>query len=189
MIKPHDLFFEIFPQGFRALQNSDSVLWKTYLDEMELATVSSWEDLRYFAAFVGQRKGRDSFVAESLLWEWITYSVAKQEIGSQGRIEPGRVFLNPSLSFIRLTQAHPEFAKEAGLYVMIWDEATQRVIDYQLQPLEAQMIDLLEEDRKYTLDQLLDMTLIELPAEFSVSKDQGRQKLEALVRASILLVR
>ena len=186
------MFLEIFPQSFPLLQNesggSDSTLWKIYLDEMELKSVQSWEDLRYFAAFVGQRKGRDSFVAESLLWEWVSYSLAKQEISMHGKSEQGRIFLNPLISFVRFSHAHPEFKKEPGLYALAWNEDLNAVIEHRLEPLEAQMIDLLEEDRKYTQEQLLEMSLMELPSEFQTSKGEGERRLQSLLQANIILV-
>jgi|GEM_PF-5027933 hypothetical protein len=192
MLKPHEMFFEIFPQSFPLLQTeragADSTLWKIYLDEMELSEVRSWEDLRYFAAFVGQRIGRETFVAESLLWEWVSYSLAKQEIESHGKGEQGRIFLNPLISFVRLSHAHPEFHKEPGLYALAWNEQMGLVIEHRLEPLEAQMIDLLEEDRKYTKEQLLEMSLLELPSEFQTSKGEGEKRLQSLLQANIILV-
>lgn len=188
MLKPHDVFFEIFPQSYPLLQGLDSSLWKIYLEEMELATAPSWEDLRYFAAFVGQRKGRDHYAAESLLWEWVSYSLAKQEISTQGKGEAGRIILNPLISFVRFSQDHPEFSKSRGLYAMAWSEDLHCVVNHRLEPLEAQMIDLLEEDRKYTQEQLLEMSLLELPNEFRTSKFEGEKRLASLLRANILLV-
>ena len=186
------MFYEIFPKSFPLLQSerggADSIIWRVYLEEMELPAVRSWEDLRYFAAFVGQRKGRNTFVAESLLWEWVSYSLTKQEIESHGKGEQGRIFLNPLISFVRFSHAHPEFHKEPGLYALAWNEQAARVIEHRLEPLEAQMIDLLEEDRKYTKDQLLEMSLLELPLEFQTSKGEGEKRLQSLLQANIILV-
>ncbi len=180
-----------FPRTFELLDEQAESYIQAYLREMDLSAEHNLkdEDLRYFAGFVRQKSGH-KLISEVARWEGALCLLKTLELEFVVRGDEGTVFLAPSLQTFPLTVGAEVLNKKPGLYGII--KQGSQVCDQLLGPFEALLIDLVQEDRKFTPEQLLQMAEFEgreLPQEIrELSKTQREEKLKQLFQVGILQV-
>lgn len=152
-------FEKSFPLTFLELRNTGvEKFLRGYLSEFPWQGPLLTEHLRYVPIYVAQQfqDSRRSIVAQK---EWLRSYLRFADFGSV-RSELGRVTLNPSLQILHAPIDVPEIKLSRGVYIFYYDEAAKKVRDHKLEKADAAVVDALQDDRKYTLDQLIEQVLL-----------------------------
>jgi hypothetical protein len=171
-------FQKSFPRTFAALSSQASGCLQRYLREFPWQGPLLSDQFRYFSAFL-KAEGAPLEMALTAQQEWIYLSLSFSDFGSQ-RADPGVLTVNPSLQVFPVVQPAGPFMQ--GLYVYYCEPASGEVKEARLGALEAEILDLLQEERKYTTAQIL--------AHLEVSTkppDEVSKKLSKLISQGIIL--
>jgi len=173
-----------FPQTVQYLKSSYLGALRNYLQEFPWQGPLLAAHFRYFPVFL-KRQFQDSRLYLIAQQEWLWSYLSFADFGFPVQ-EQGRVFSNPSLQSLYINSEISEIQKTQGLYILYYDYSENKVREHKLDVYEAAVVDMLQEDRKFTLDQLLDQVqLMELGGP--LSKEQWLKKFSSLVREGIIL--
>jgi hypothetical protein len=173
-----------FPKTSSYLKQDLFEVVKNYLLEFPWQGPLLSDHFRYFPVFL-KRKFQDSRLYLIVQKEWLWSYLSFAEFGTPVQ-EQGRILVNPSLqSLYSLTEVE-EVRLQPGLFFVYYDDSRQKVRDYKVDAWEAAVVDLLQEDRKYTLDQLIEQVLM-TELEAPLSRAECRKKLFNLKSEGILL--
>jgi hypothetical protein len=173
-----------FPKTSSYLKTELVEVVKLYLLEFPWQGPLLSDHFRYFPVFL-KRKFQDShlFLIAQKEWFWSYLSFADFSFPAP---EPGRILVNPSMQSLYSVAEVEEVQLTPGLFLVYYDYARQKVLDFEVDIWDAAVVDLLQEDRKYTLDQLIEQVLlVELDA--SLSREEWQKKLFYLTSEGIIL--
>jgi hypothetical protein len=157
---------------------------KSYLLEFPWKGPLLSDHFRYFPLFL-KRKFQDSRLYLMAQKEWLCSYLSFADFGGS-TLQTGRIFVNPSLQVLHSGVEIQEVQLKPGLSIFYYDFFQRKVREYQVSAEEAAVMDLLQEERVYNLDQLVEQLLImELPVSFS--REEWRKKLVKLKSESILI--
>lgn len=158
-----------------------------YLGEM---TWSSWllqDHWRYFAGFLRQKFPDNKELQELVQWEWVHAWLETQAFQSTGLGDIGQLVVNPSLQYINIEHAESVLGRTTGVYAFVFDEKSQQIIEKNLTVYEAEILDLVMEDRKFNSEQLLEMLVQTSQLDPKLNKTEWEEKLKALQDSAILI--
>lgn len=177
-------FKKQFPQTARTLRTDLHEVLTSYLREFPWQGPLLTEQFRYFPLFL-KRKLQDVRLSLMAQREWLWSYLSYADFGFPSP-ELGRLIVNPSLQTLDIVCEVPELQLQEGLSLFYFDYKQRKVREYKPDIFDAAIVDLLEEDRKYTLDQLLDqvqmLELVEI-----LSRDAWGKKLSYLQSEGIIL--
>jgi len=151
-------FKKIFPRTVVRLGEGVEILLRNYLAEFPWQGPLLTDHLRYVPLFLRQQfqdPGLNSLALKEWLWSYLQFA-------DFGRVatEAGRVTVNPSLQTLHTEIEVAEVDLSPGLYIYYYEETGRRVHEYRLDLVDAAVVETLQEDRKYTLDQLVEHLLL-----------------------------
>lgn len=191
---PLDLFAEhkqtfskIFPLTEKYLGLMAGRVRDSYLDEMEWSSWLLQDHWRYFVGFLRQRFAQSRELSDLAHWEWVQAWLEVQPFDISPPEEPGILSSNPSLQIVILNEDNKALSKPKGIYAFVYTPSLGRVTERALDPAEALLIDLLQEDRKYNTEQLIDMALLSEELSTQLTSVEWQNKLDSLKAAAILL--
>ncbi|MGZ3772200.1 MAG: hypothetical protein ACXVCY_05505 [Pseudobdellovibrionaceae bacterium] len=149
-----NLFSRIFPLTGKLLGGQAIALQDAYIDEMEQTGWLLQDYWRYFVGFLRRKFIKNNELMEVAHWEWVQAWIEVQPF-SHDSGEKDVVSLNPTLQTVNLKENNAELKKEKGLYAFWFDIKHGFIAEKKLDIYEANLIDLLEEDRTYSFDQIL----------------------------------
>lgn len=152
-------FQRFFPLTLQLLGVGAAVLCADYLCEMELTDIKEAADLRYFAGFVRQRFGPNENLTTVAQWEWIQAWLTNTDFDFSRKVDEGCVEVHPSLQILEIHQRNETLQRDPGLYAFVFNDKQKQVVEVSLDLMQAQLLDLLSEDRKYSSEQLLAMAI------------------------------
>ena len=172
-------FTHVFPQTSVYLQGKSSALIKKYLSEFPWQGPLLSEHFRYFPFFLKGQVGDPALCLLSQK-EWILSYLSFADFGLQQR-DLGQIVINPSLQTLALNP---------GLRLFYYDEARNEIGEHEADILDAALLDLLLEDRKYILDQLCaqDQVLDRGSGFTGFSEGEIRKRIHFLISKGILLL-
>lgn len=182
-----DVFPKIFPRTQQLLGLAADKVSAEYLQNMEWSSWLLQDHWRYFSGFVRQKFPNNSELRELVHWEWVLAWLEIQPFSSIYKEDVGTVVLNPSLQIVRLSKDHPLLQKSEGLYVFVYDPMQMRVVERPLDVHEAALLDLFGEDRKYSVEQLVDAALLVEELLSSLSRSEWQSKVNGLIEAHVLI--
>ena len=141
--------------------------------------------LREIAIFL-KKKFQDSRLYLIAQKEWLWSYLSFADFGFPTP-EEGRMILNPSLQSLYSAEEVAEVELSPGLTVFYYDYVRKSIREYKMDIWDAAVADALQEDRKYTLDQLLGQLLL-MELESPLSSGEWRKKLSYLTTQGIILV-
>ncbi len=173
-----------FPKTSSYLKLDLTEVMRSYLSEFPWQGPLLSGHFRYFPIFL-KRTVHDSdlYLIAQKEWFWSYLSFADFGLPSH---EQGRILLNPSLQSLYCTSKVEEVELTPGLTFFYYDYSLQRVREYKGDPWDAIVVDLLHEDRKYSLDQLIEQALM-MKLEVSLSRQEWLKKFFYLKSEGILL--
>jgi hypothetical protein len=168
-------FAKQFPKMVMKLPNFETPL-RAYVEEFPWQGPLLADHFRYWPQFL-KTHGSDPSLQLLAQQEWLWSYVSFTDFGAV-KIEPGLVQVNPSLQTLRGLES---------LRVIFYDELRNRVVESDLDISQAAILDTLQEDRKYSLDQLLGQLLLQNdPAAFSWVELE--KTLEKMIHQGTILV-
>jgi hypothetical protein len=177
-------FFRIFPQGSELLGDSARKLLEDYLQEMPWEEGLIDDHFRYFPFFVRTRLPQHTLWMEVFLWEWIQHSLTYMDFGDE-EAELNVLRANPSLITLQIIEATAVLKKDRGLYAYVCSAVQNRVVERQLTVLEAAILDLLSEDRKFSKEQIVSV----LNEEKAVESVKVLAALDLLIQSDIINIK
>ncbi|MBC7371903.1 MAG: hypothetical protein H7326_10080 [Bdellovibrionaceae bacterium] len=174
-----------FPKLSALLPVSAESFLRDYLSEFPWQGPLLTDQLRYVPLFVKQQfqdSGLNLLAQKEWLWSYLHFA----DFGSV-RTEPGRVTLNASLQTLHANVDAPTAGITRGLYIFYYDERSGKVLEHKMQVVDALVVDKLQDDRKYTLDQLIEQVLM-MEIRDALSADELRKRVFFLIEQSILQV-
>lgn len=175
-------FLREFPQTSHYLKGHWPELLQAYLREFPWRGPLLSDHFRYLPVFLREQI-QDSRLYLMAQREWLWSSLSFMEFGFPAS-EPGRVFVSPSLQSLYSVTEISEVGLTPGLTVFYYDHARGRVRDYKMDVWDAAVVDLLQEERKFNLDQLLEQALL---LENSLDREAWLKKLLYLKTEGIIL--
>ncbi len=143
----------VFPKTIEILHEKKI----SYLQEQfrktlhEQILVSTDSDIpRWFPVFL-KFQGIRPEILEVAEFEYLRHLVIQQEAAAL-RMDHGQLGLNSTLQFVELHHAQPKLNRERGLYCFF--KKQEQLIEYKLSIQQALVVDLLHDERKYSLEQL-----------------------------------
>lgn len=181
-----NIFQRLFPRTYEALGISADRLLEQYLQDMEWSSWLLQDHWRYFAGFLRTKFSDNKPLLEVAHWEWVQAWIEIQPFESLTR-EKDVISLNPSLQIVSLATDNIVLGRDQGLYAFVYDEQKATVQEKKLDLYEAQILDLLQEDRKYSLEQLLQQALLSDEITTQINQNEWRKKFGSLQEQAILL--
>ncbi|WP_413287580.1 hypothetical protein [Bdellovibrio sp. HCB337] len=174
-----------FPHTAQALKTDLKEILKSYLQEFPWQGPLLTEHFRYLPVFL-KRKFQDSRLYLMAQREWLWSYLSFADFGFPPQ-EEGRIIANPSLQSLYTTFEIPELHLTEGLYIFYYDYSQRKVREHKLEVYDAAVVDLLQEDRKYTLDQLKEQVLL-MELDANLPGDVWVKKFSSLAEEGIILV-
>lgn len=178
-------FVRVFPKTHEQLGVMNSKLCDEYLKEMEWSSWLLQDHWRYFSGFIRQKFASKQTIVELVQWEWIRAWLEIQpfEMPPSGSKQ---LVVNPSLQTLKLSQDNELIHRTQGLYTFVCNQKTVKILERKIEICEAALLDLLNEDRTFSEEQLLEMAMLE-NIEPPPTKDEWRKKIEVLLGSSLIL--
>lgn len=162
VLKEH--FRKIFPVAISHFGDSALKVFEDYLQEMPWEEGLVMDHFRYFPEFI-RRRFSSSFYYELFQWEWIQSYLSYVDLGPFKSSESGIVKVNPSLLVMSLSEAQDVLNRPQGLFAFVYSSQSETVVEKCLSELEAEILDMLAEDRKFSRPQLIEMLQVEKQRE------------------------
>lgn len=179
------LFDSIFARTRKVLGVAAYRLRDEYLANMEWSSWLLQDHWRYFVGFLRQKFPGQTDLLELAHWEWVLAWLEIQPFDGDS-VEPGILSLNPSLQIVRLTRENLSLSRDKGMYAFVYNETQARVVERPLDVIDAAIIDLLQEDRKYSKKQLLEMAALNLTEAPVPTAEQIEKRFLSLLEADII---
>lgn len=143
----------IFPKTSELLDEARARHLKEHFQfaaKKDLLVLTDKDQSRWFPVFL-KLQGVMQKILEVAEFEYIQHSVRSSEMG-EPLLEPGLVKINPSVQFVELHHDQPKLGRLVGLYCFF--KKSGAFYELQLALPQALILDLLQEGRKFTLQQL-----------------------------------
>lgn len=171
-------FEQIFQKTSQLLGKHRERIFTEYLQEFPWQGPLLSDHFRYLPAFLKQTtKNPELFLTAQKEWLWCFLSYSNF---GWPRPEAKVLHLNPSLQVLTVPKSLGDFHE--GLYVLFSDPASSTVREHRLDIIQAEIIDVLSEERKFSRQQLLEQ--LEGP---QTSQDDSSKKLSNLIELGIIL--
>lgn len=175
-------FDQIFLKGAALLGDLKPKILADYLREMPWQEGLLDDHFRYFAMFLKRRFPQNPNWSEVFQCEWVRSSRLYESHGELSDASGAQFELSPSFQIYSLAeQASTALAMEPGLYACSYDNEKQRLSEIKLNPVEARLIDWIENDSGFSRERVQSMMMDE---GFSQQKIQSA--IERLQQAQII---
>lgn len=171
----------VFPKTIEILQEKrisylKEQFGKTLKEELLLA--AAYDQSRWFPVFL-KFQGVRPEILEVAEFEYLRHS-AKDSHQGLTKSEIGEVKLNSSLQFAELHFDQPRLGRTRGLYCFF--KNSKGFFEFQMGILQALIVDLLHEERKYSLDQLADVA-----SQHKMGSSQGKEEWVQIIHEMVQL--
>ncbi|NUN05669.1 MAG: hypothetical protein HUU57_07900 [Bdellovibrio sp.] len=181
-----DSFADIFPHTHTALGFMASRVRDLYLQDMQWSSWLLQDHWRYFVGYLRQKFPEKKDLFELAHWEWVRAWIEVQPF-DVGALEPGVVSLNPSLQVVPLTIEQPVLGRDKGLYALVYCDQKATVTERALDVFEAHILDLLQEDRKYSRQQVVQRAQLSEEIGTQLSAQEWEKRYLSLRNDAIIL--
>ena len=188
-VEQRRLFGRIFPMTQKQLGFTAQKVCDTYLQEMDWSSWLLQDHWRYFVGYLRQRFPQHKQLVDLAYWEWVTAWLEMQPFDVRPPNEEGIVGTNPSLQIVPVLENNEILQRDKGMYAFVDCSSQNTVLETRLSPEEALLIDLLQEDRKYTEAQLIEQAMLSEEISQQLTQDQWMATLANLKDHSILLIK
>lgn len=177
-------FRKQFPQTSEYLKHNLKEVLGDYLKEIPWQGPLLTAHFKYFPVFL-KRKIQDSRLYLIMQKEWLWSYLNFADFGFPPP-EAGRILVNPSLQSLYVGAEVGEVRMTPGLWLVYYDYSQRKVRDYKMDIWDAVVVDVLQEDRKYSLEQLVDQVLV-MESVNTLTREEWRKKFFYLRDQGILL--
>lgn len=174
-----------FPQTSAYLKGGLRELLKDYMKEVPWQGPLLSAHFRYWPVFL-KRKFKDAHLYLIAQKEWLWSYLSFADFGFPPE-EPGRLLVNPSLQSLYTDEDVLEVQLSAGLTAFYYNYDKNSLCEYKMDLWDAALVDLLQEDRKFTLDQLLDQVLM-VELDMQLPREEWQKKVSLMQEQGMILV-
>lgn len=174
-----------FPQTTAYLKGGLRELLKDYLNEVPWQGPLLSAHFRYWPVFL-KRKFQDARLYLIAQKEWLWSYLSFADFGLPPK-EAGRLIVNPSLQSLYTEEEVEEVQLSPGLTVFYYDYSGNKLREYKMDLWDAAIVDSLQEDRKFTLNQLLDQLLM-MELDSQLPREEWQKRLSELQGQGIVIV-
>lgn len=185
MSEQRALFLRLFPITNQILGFAAGKIGDQYLQELERNTWLLQDHWRYFVGFLRQKFPENKSLLEVAQWEWIQAWLEVQPLDLP-KCDSQVVFLNPSFHAVTLVEDNSWLQRERGVYGFVYSEKRGAIVEKKLDVAEALLLDLLQEDRKFTKRQMLDMADLSGESVTQLSSQDWENKFLFLLKDDII---
>lgn len=169
-------FQKYFPKTTQQLGEKCRIFLQTYTEEFPWQGGLLTEHFRYFPTWLRQQ----GLPARKAQREWLWAFLGFADFG-EPRGDLQQILLNPSLQILAWDQKD-DLAE--GLYALAYVSAQKKIVEEKLDVAGATLLDLLQEDRKYSVEQLLGQALLQV--DVFPSREEWLKKLFYLQALGII---
>ena len=127
-----------------------------------------------------------SDLAEVVMYEWILAKLDFMDLPLYRKADPGQIYLNPTLQVLKMEAGAKALGKSPGIWIFYRQGDESQTLEMLLDPKVAQVLDVLGEDRKFSLGQLTDY--LQQESEFlTLTPVETLHLLQRLLRDSLLI--
>ncbi|PWU20050.1 MAG: hypothetical protein C5B49_04885 [Bdellovibrio sp.] len=177
---------QIFPQTLASLRREKLDL---ILNEFQRFCVNDLDDNKsvsgWFPVFL-KAHGLSSELTEICYWEWLRFSCCSIDWG-EPRMDPGQVRLAPGVQVMKIQDAAKKLAVDPGPHVIYQRGA--KVQSRVVNAPEALLLDVLQEERKFSETQLVDYLKMEAEPFVNLRQADWRAVVGRLKDEGILIVK
>jgi hypothetical protein len=181
------MFAALFPLTKKYLALTAEKMAEEYLQEMSWSSWLLQDHWRYFAGFLRQKFPTNKELQELVQWEWVHAWLETQAFQLSGLGDLGQAVVNPSLQYVSLAHAHALLGRTPGLYAFVYSERQEKIIEKTLDVYEAELLDLLMEDRKFNPQQVIEMLAQTSEVEPKLTQSAWEKKFQGLQDAAIII--
>lgn len=174
-----------FPQTTAYLKGGLRELLKDYLKEVPWQGPLLSAHFRYWPVFL-KRKFQDAQLYLIAQKEWLWSYLSFADFGFPPK-EAGRLIVNPSLQSLYTEEEVDEVQLSPGLTVFYYDYSDNKLSEYKMDLWDAAIVDSLQEDRKFTEEQLLDQLLM-MELDSQLPREEWQKRLSQLQNQGIVIV-
>lgn len=181
------LFQRAFAKTYSSLGIMADRICEAYLHEMPWSSWLLQDHWRYFVGFLRQRFPDNKSLVELAHWEWV-YAWLEIQPFEIGNHEAGVVSLNPGFQTVFLSQDNTFLQRSKGVYAFVYDLHRGVIVEKSLDAYEAHLIDLVQEGRKFSLEELIGVAALNEEIKPEISLGEWRNKCVSLSESGILLL-
>lgn len=168
------LFDQVFALTKESLGDIGSRIQQAYQKEVSWDGWLSIDYWRYFVGYLRSKFPDQKDLISLVHWEWVHAWVQVQPFSFDYLGEQDVVEINPSLQTVILAEDIPSLERKKGLYGVWYSSIDKKIVSSPLSLIQALFLDLLNEDRKYSKNQLQEM------AETYLQQKSTEESLDAL---------
>jgi hypothetical protein len=176
----------IFPKTLELLDESNSLHLREQFGvtaTRDLLILSDKDQSRWFPVFL-KLQGTRQQILEVAEFEYLKHTVRSLDF-CDPIDEAGIIKLNPSVQFVELHYDQPKLGRLSGLYCFF--KKTGGFFEFQLGIRQALVLDILQQERKYTVPQLIDMArLHKMGAGHSI--EEWKDIVEDMISIGLLVM-
>lgn len=175
----------VFPKTMQLIGDYSEKLIADYFADFERSNWLIEDHLSWWPMYVKERFSQKE-IAEAAQYEWALGKLDFIDFPIYRKADPGQLYVNPTLQLIKIEAAASTLGKSPGLWIVYRQSDEAEVLEMKLNTQVAQVLDVMAEERKFTLGQLTDWMQTE--SEFKdLSPSEVLKFLERLVRDSVLV--
>ncbi|QDK37639.1 hypothetical protein [Bdellovibrio sp. NC01] len=180
------IFQRVFPKTAQTLGLAAAKVRDSYLAEMEWSSWLLQDHWRYFVGYLRQRFPQQKELVDLAYWEWVQAWLEVQPFDLHTNLEKGILTVNPSLQIVPLLENNSILGKMKGMYAFVYSEKQEQVLEKPLTAAQALLLDLLQEDRKFSTEQLVEMASISEELQPNLNKTQWAEVVTDMLNSEIL---
>jgi hypothetical protein len=189
-------FHRIFPQTEKMLGALAGRICDAYMKELNWTTMHLEDHWCYFVGFLRQRFPQNRKMLEVAHWEWSQawidfLGASKTEENSLTSNEGNKsqiIILNPTLQIAALTSDNEILQKQKGLYAIFYNYATDTNVSLKLVETSAVLIDLLQDDFRFTEEQLCEAAAGNFNLLLGLTTEQWKEIIEMMKSEGIFII-
>ena len=175
----------IFPKTIELLDEARTPHLKEQFQitaKKDLLVLADRDQSRWFPVFL-KMQGVVQKILEVAEFEYIRHLVRQSECHKLV-IEEGLIKMNPTIQFVELHYDQPKLGRKTGLYCFYKKDSG--FFEFQIGLYQAIIFDLLQEERKYSIQQLVEMAA--MVKHFPVkSTDEWMMEVQQMIQMGLLI--
>lgn len=177
--------YSVFPKTIELLEEARAPHLKDQFQvtvKKDLLVLADKDKSRWFPVFL-KLQGVVQKILEVAEFEYIKHLVRTGEM-FHPQIEPGLVKMNTSVQFVELHHDQPKLGRLVGLYCFF--KKAGAFYEIQLSLHQAVIFDLLQEERKYSVSQLVHMAELNTIVP-KLSKNEWEKTIQNMIQMGLLI--
>lgn len=174
-----------FPQTMKLVGDYSERLLADYFSDFQKAHWLLEDHLNWWPLYL-KEKYKKPEIFECANYEWSLAKLDFIDLPIYRRADPGQLYANPTIQLSKIEHIAKTLGKEPGVYIVYRSSDESQVLEMKLNTQVAQVLDVMSEERKFSMGQLTDW--LQQESEFRAAKPSEILHLvQRLIRDSVLI--